>query len=302
MTRKHFSVPRASFMPAAMLTLGIMLGIAPRAMAQPESTLGTFTTIDVPGASRSQARSLNTRGDIVGFYTAGTVHGFLRSRYGEPIPIDFPEADSTMALGINSQGDIVGLYNSGGKQHGFLKTSDGMFSSLDFSSSATSTSAWGINARGDIVGAYTAGGTTHGYIRDKNGNFSSFDVSDANFTSLYAINDQGVIVGQYGGGGTTHGFVLNQAGGFRSFDVPGPINTGTGTQTRGISERGDIVGWFMTPDGKRHGFLLSQGQFTFIDYSSVIIGTDTDGINSETDMVGGYDGVDGKHHAYVLTR
>jgi probable HAF family extracellular repeat protein len=95
--------------------------------------------------------------------------------------------------------------------------------------------------------------------------------------------------------------VRNQSGGFSSFDVPGPINTGIGTQTRGISERGDIVGWFMTSGGKRRGFLLSQGQFTFIDYPDAI-GTDTDGINSETDMVGGYDGVDGKHHAYVLTR
>jgi hypothetical protein len=279
-----------------------------------EVRLGTFTTIDVPGATRSQARYLNSRGDIVGFYTAGgTVHGVLRSRYEEPTPIDFPGAHSTMAVGINSKGDIVGLYGVGGTTHGFLRNKDGSFSSLDFPDS-TGTSAWGINRRGDIVGAYqTADGNMHGFIRDEDGRFSSFDVPDGSNTWPFAINSEGEVVGQYDAGGTTHGFVRNEDGRFRSFDVPGPINAGVGTQTRGITNRGDIVGWFVTSGGKRRGFLLShadarlgeeregQGQFTFIDFPGAI-GTDTDGINSEGDMVGGYDGTDGKHHAYVLTR
>jgi hypothetical protein len=301
MRRYNFFVPQASSMLVALLTLGMVLGAISTALAQPQSTLGTFTTIDIPNATRTQARYLNPRGDIVGFYTAGTVHGFLQSKYAEPIPIDFPDADFTMALGVNPQGDIVGLYGLAGKQHGFLRTGDGMFFSMDFSPSAISTSAWGINARGDIVGAYTSDGKTHGYIRDKDGNFSSFDVPNASFTSPFAVNSEGDIVGQYGAGGTTHGFVRRQDGGFSSFDVPGSINTAIGTQTRGISERGDIVGWFMTQGGQRRGFLLSQDQFTFIDFPGAI-GTDTDGINSEGEVVGGYDGVDGKHHGYVLTR
>ena len=276
--------------------------------------LGTFTTIDVPGATRSQARYLNSRGDIVGFYSAaGKVHGFLRSRYVEPTPIDFPGANSTMAVGINSKGDIVGLYGAGGRTHGFVRNEDGTFSSLDFPDS-TSTSAWGINRRGDIVGPYqTADGNVHGYIRDESGQFTSFDFPGGSNTFPFAINSEGEIVGQYDAEGTTHGFVRNEDGRFRSFDAPGPINVGVGTQTRGITNRGDIVGWFVTSGGKRRGFLLShadgrlgeeregQGQFTFIDFPGAI-GTDTDGINSEGDMVGGYDGTDGKHHAYVLTR
>ena len=64
---------------------------------------------------------------------------------------------------------------------------------------------------------------------------------------------------------------------------------------------GDIVGWFVTSAGRRRGFLLSQGQFTLIDFPGAT-GTDTDGINDEGDVVGGYDGVDGKHHAYVLIK
>jgi hypothetical protein len=39
---------------------------------------GTFTTIDVPGASSTLAFGINPRDDIVGQYSAGgTNHGFL---------------------------------------------------------------------------------------------------------------------------------------------------------------------------------------------------------------------------------
>jgi hypothetical protein len=39
---------------------------------------GSFTSVDVPGASSSAALSINPQGDIVGMYSvAGTTHGFL---------------------------------------------------------------------------------------------------------------------------------------------------------------------------------------------------------------------------------
>jgi uncharacterized membrane protein len=39
---------------------------------------GTFTAIDVPGATRTSALGINARGQIVGFYdVSGTEHGFL---------------------------------------------------------------------------------------------------------------------------------------------------------------------------------------------------------------------------------
>jgi hypothetical protein len=85
---------------------------------------------------------------------------------------------------------------------------------------------------------YPAGGTTHGFIRDKEGEFTPFDVPGATYTQAYAINSEGDIVGQYGSGGTTHGFVRNTDIGFNSFDVPESINAATGTQTRGINNRG----------------------------------------------------------------
>jgi len=39
---------------------------------------GSFTTIDVPGASSTAAQGINAWGGIVGTYTAGSItHGFL---------------------------------------------------------------------------------------------------------------------------------------------------------------------------------------------------------------------------------
>jgi hypothetical protein len=56
-----------------VLSFALSIAIPGMLLAQQSedsSTLGTFTTTDVPGATRSQARYLNSRGDIVGFYTA----------------------------------------------------------------------------------------------------------------------------------------------------------------------------------------------------------------------------------------
>ena len=103
---------------ALMLNLGVA-GICDENFAG-NSTLGPFTTIDVPGAAFTEAAGINPRGEIVGFYIAGTAnHGFLLHE-GAFTTIDVPGASSTMAFGINPRGDIVGRYFAGVAFHGFL--------------------------------------------------------------------------------------------------------------------------------------------------------------------------------------
>ena len=81
----------------------------------------TFTTIDVPDASSTQAQGINPRGDIVGQYTAGgTTHGFLLDKGGSFASIDIPGASSSAALSINPKGEIVGTYSVGPITHGFI--------------------------------------------------------------------------------------------------------------------------------------------------------------------------------------
>src|SRR5260370_4555226 len=92
-----------------LLALSFLLGVTSNVLADGP----TFTTIDYPGATPTLAWGINTRGDIVGFYTLPDTssHGFLWSG-NNLTPIDFPGAALTLLWGINTSGDIVGEYAS----------------------------------------------------------------------------------------------------------------------------------------------------------------------------------------------
>src|SRR5437016_3143929 len=66
-------------------------------------------------------------------------------------------------------------------------------------------------------------------------------------------------------------------------DFPGAIFT----TPRGVNTAGDIVGFYATPTGVRHGFLLRGGSFTTIDPPGSL-GTLAWGINDQGDIVGEY--------------
>jgi probable HAF family extracellular repeat protein len=83
---------------------------------------GRFTTIDVPGASTTQALGLNDRGVIVGSYLGldNRSHGFLDIR-GHFITVDVPGARSTTVTGINNHGLFVGSFiDANGHTRGYV--------------------------------------------------------------------------------------------------------------------------------------------------------------------------------------
>src|SRR5436189_65720 len=141
----------------------------------------TFTTIDVPGATRTAPFDINNRGQIVGDYVdgGGTSHGFLLDK-GTFTTIDPPGSVFTQAIGINAAGRIVGDFELPGQHHGFL-LDKGMFTLIDFPGPPTGTDALGINAVGQVVGRYVAGGTEHGFLLDK-GTFTTVDPTGSTFT------------------------------------------------------------------------------------------------------------------------
>ena len=250
-----------------------------------------FTAIDYPGATATIPWGFNTRGDIVGFYMAGTVtHGFLLSR-GQYTAIDFPGASGTDVRGINPQGDIVGLYTLAGVNHGFL-LSGGQFTKIDFPD-ATSTIPWPINARGDIAGSYVLAGVNHGFLLS-GGQFSTIDFPDATVTNLMGINPQGDLAISYTAAGVTHGGLLSE-GDFTSFDFPGA----TYTNTTGLNARGDIIGRYIV-GGVTHGYLLSGGQFSTFDFPGATF-TGATGINQHGDILGRYTNADGVFHGFLMT-
>ena len=74
-----------------LLALSFALGAASNAFGQSP----TFTQIDYPGATSTQAWGINSRGDIVGHYVSAnkSSHGFLLSG-GHFTSIDFPRRGS----------------------------------------------------------------------------------------------------------------------------------------------------------------------------------------------------------------
>jgi probable HAF family extracellular repeat protein len=133
---------------------------------------GVFSTIDMDGAQGPPPNGtftqwINARGDMVGTFFDGSVHGFLMS--GDivtQLDVPFPGAINTNAPGLNDRGDIVGFYTVSGRQVAFRRDRHGNYESLDAPTPtpASSTLAIGINAPGDIVGQYTHLGVTRGFV------------------------------------------------------------------------------------------------------------------------------------------
>src|SRR5262249_22991095 len=127
------------------LAMIAMLALTFTGRGRGEPALTSFTTIDVPGATATQAFGINESGQIVGTYVAGPIgHSFLLSE-GIFTTIEVPGATSITATGINDSGQIVGFYQDPtGVAHGFL-LSQGIFTTIDAPHLSTGTLASGIN-------------------------------------------------------------------------------------------------------------------------------------------------------------
>jgi hypothetical protein len=113
----------------------------------------TFTPIDVPGATETQALGINDSGNVVGVYHDATGgHGFLAVG-GSFTPIDVPGATlfGTGAAGINGPGNIVGFYFDGAGPHGFLDVG-GSITPINVPGAISTNTTSGINDLGNIVG------------------------------------------------------------------------------------------------------------------------------------------------------
>jgi len=84
---------------------------------------GNLAKFDIPGRSSMMVTGINKNNDVVGWYVAGFVHGFVRSgATGVVTLFDVPGAESTIAQSINDKGQIAGYYgDSSGNSYGFLR-------------------------------------------------------------------------------------------------------------------------------------------------------------------------------------
>jgi uncharacterized membrane protein len=293
------------------LAFSLLLGLTFSAPAAGQ----TCTAVDYPGAVASLATDINDSGQIVGEYTfsgLGDRQGFLLSN-GVFTSISYPGATFTRAVGINRYGDIVGDHqkagnnNGSGNDYGYL-LSGGVFTSIVFPNSDSTIPA-GINANKDIVGWYLDKIGMHGFLLS-GGVYTSIDFpGSAAYTQAWKINDAGQIAGRYKGtsDGKYHMFLFRN-GVFTAIpDVPNSYQTAV-VEDGGLNSVGDIVSQYFsskqcalfTSVGCLHGFLLSGGVYTTIDFPGA---TETLalGVNSFDDIVGGYEDTSGKFHGYLRT-
>jgi hypothetical protein len=102
--------------------------------------------------------------------------------------------------------------------HGFLRASDGAFTTFDAPGAQGTKAGTGfggdpvINPAEAITGTYFTGNfpavAVHGFLRAPHGTFTTFDAPGARSTVPFGINPAGVITGNYvDAGNVTHGFL-----------------------------------------------------------------------------------------------
>jgi uncharacterized membrane protein len=288
------------------LALGLLVGVP--GLARAADVNFNFTTIDVPGCTRTAANANSTH-EIAGEFddADGNTHGFvLRGGVGGVYTqIDVPGASSTIVNGISAPGQLAGTYNVQTVSPHAYFWSEGVFTALDPPGSIRSQGGF-LNAQGQVVGTYRTSDDNkrHGFIWSK-GIFTTFNVPKDHpvlGTVALGINDPGQIVGDYVDmAGNRHGFLLRQ-GVYTTLDVSDAILT----VAQGINNAGVIVGLYLDADGNEHGFVFSRGVYTFpIDVPNST-GTAVFSINAQGEIVGSYDDInpvtlDSVTHGYVGT-
>jgi YD repeat-containing protein len=222
-----------------------------------------YRTIDVPGATRTEAWDITNRGDVIGYYSNadGRLHGFRLDKSGKYTKFDDPAGDLEDDLtGGNDHGVTVGSlirYDAAmGEAHGYLRDARGRLTTIDVPGALT-TLGWRINNRGQVVGIYSDVDRQvplrflRGYIYE-NGRFTRVDAPGVSNTSLNDINDRGQSVGQAFDAAdprnTHYTFLRDGDGTFAKLpDVPGAAQT----IHIGLNNRGQTAATaaFLSADG-----------------------------------------------------
>ncbi len=214
---------------------------------------GVFTTYDFPGAQNTYFYALGNDGRAAGYYedSEGLHHGVILED-GELRQYDFPNAVQTEIYGISdATGVLTGSWiDAAGVQRGF--TGDTI---LEFPG-ATATFADFVNSDGNLFASYIdTDGIFQEYAYSSDGRYVAFDLTNAEnleFFYVHGVNDALVRIAR----GKVFGDVIRTylgtfTDGLRELKVPGSVST----EGYNINQDGSVVGFYDTPDGRRHGFI-----------------------------------------------
>ena len=212
---------------------------------------GVFMSYDFPDAQETRFYALGNNGNAAGYYedSEGLRHGVILEN-GELRQHDFPDAVETELYGISdATGALTGNFiDTSGVRRGF--SGDLIIEPPG----ATATFADFVNAVGIIVGSYIdADGVYQAYVRTPDERFALLPLPktiDIEYLFIHGINDAGVLVIRlaFGRGPRT---LVGPFDAMQNLEFPGAVST----QGYNVNQDGSIVGYYESPDGRRHGFI-----------------------------------------------
>jgi hypothetical protein len=235
--------------------------------------------LNINGSTKAMAFGINSAGTVVG--TDGNGNAFQLNRHGGLKTFIPGGGMSATAFGINDQGAIVGQYVTGTASPGFVQNGRSLIT-INAPSGPNTVNAQGINNKGLVVGFYVGtDGQDHGFMANtkgvRSGSITGTAIADPKipnvpgepgatfvFSQILGINDQGIAVGYYGDSTTSqHGFLYNTHTGTYTFldDPSEAFNNGVEvTQITGITDSGEITGFYSDANGVFHGFVATTQQ------------------------------------------
>jgi hypothetical protein len=237
----------------------------------------TTTILNINGSTTAMAFGINSAGTVVG--TDGQGNAFSLSRRGVLKTFIPTSGKSAAAFGINDQGTIVGQFVTSTATPGFIQVHGKSFVTINAPSGPNIVNAQGINDKSLVVGFFVGtDGQDHGFMVNakgvKNGTLTGTAIADPTiptvagetgatfvFSQVLGINDKGIAVGYYGDStGSQHGFLYDtKTGQYTFLDDPNEaFNNGVEiTQITGITNSGEITGFYSDANGVFHGFVAT---------------------------------------------
>jgi uncharacterized membrane protein len=215
--------------------------------------------------------------------------------------VNYPNDTFTQLLGINNAGQIAGYHNVNANS-GFTLVLPKSFTTENFPNSMQ-TQVIGINNTGQTVGFYVdQQGVTHGFFVGKPQAPASTGFPNTAFNQLLGINDRGQAVGYYSlsKNNTTPDvpYIYDLSGNvYELIIIHGALG---GAQATGINNSQQVCGFYIDSKGVNHGFLLSFGSLTTLDYPGSTF-TQALGLNNAGEVVGSYVDGGGANHGFVYT-
>jgi probable HAF family extracellular repeat protein len=214
---------------------------------------GTMRELDVPGSLGGDAMGVNNLGGAVGTVLVFGLMGREPRAFLAPPAATGTILSQTSGADINDRGQFA--------SDRFRGEPDGRLTDLGTLIPGGYTIAQGINAAGQVVGWSKVGERrgapiVHAFVTDAAGVMTDLGSLSEESSYAYAVNDAGVVVGM-SFDRVTAAFMHD---GTRMWNLNNLIPAGSGwsiAAAMDINNRGQIVGWGNTPDGKSHAYLLT---------------------------------------------